>query len=144
MSIPCFYQNINGRVLGLNELLSLFDFERELKSRNQIHLPVAITLSLGSDFDCVVIDPGFLIHPERQTHLSDPKGIKLVIECEIFFGERISVGKNCIILNRPVALGVLHEFIYLQSEGRRAHYIVEGLIRLDRLELLHIAFNYHV
>jgi hypothetical protein len=116
----------------LNELLRLFDFECELKSRNQIHLPVVVTLCLGSDFDCVVINLGLLIHPERQTHLSDPKGVKLVIECEIFFGERISVGKNCIIHNRPVALGVLHEFIYLQSEGRGAHYIIDGLIRLDR------------
>ena len=128
----------------MNELLRLFDFEREFKSRNQFHLPVVITLCLGSNFDCVVIDLGFLIHPERQTNLSDPKGIKVVIESEIFFGERISVGKNCIIINRPVALWVLHELIYLQSEDRGAHYIVDGLIRLDCLELLHKAFNYHV
>ena len=125
-------------------MLGVFDFELELKSRNNFLLTVGITFYLGLDVDDVIIDLGCLIHPERQTHLSDPKGINAVFESEIGFWKRRPIVKKCLILNRPVALRVLHEFLDLKYEGRGAHNIVEFLIRLGGLKLLHKASHYHI
>ena len=144
VTFTCFYQNINGRIFGLNEFLGLSDFKCELKILNYFLLTVALTIYLGSDNDSVIIDLGRLIYPERQTHFSDSKRIKVVIESEIGFWERRPIFKECFIVDRPLAPRVLHEFLNLQSEGRGAHYIVEGLIWLDGLKLLHIASDYHV
>ena len=128
----------------MNQLLGVFDFEREFKSRNNFLLTVGITVYLGLDEDDVIIDFGRLINPERETHLSDPKGIDSVYESEIGFWERGPIVKKCLILNRPVALRVLHEFLDLKYEGRGPHYVVEFLIRLGGLKLLHKASHYHI
>jgi hypothetical protein len=72
----------------MNCLLGVFDFERKFKSRNNFLLPIGITFYLGLDVDDIIIDLGCLIHPERQAHLSDPKGVNAVSESEIYFWER--------------------------------------------------------
>jgi hypothetical protein len=105
-------------------LLGVLDLESEIKSREQFLLSIAPTLYLGSDLDCVIIDLGYLNHPERQSHLSNPKRIKIVIEIEIGFWQRGPIFKDSLIVNRPLTPRVLHEFLDLQSEGRGAHYIV--------------------
>jgi hypothetical protein len=95
VSFTCFYQNINGRIFGLNEFLGLSDFKCELKILNYFLLTFALTIYLGSDLYSEIIDLGclILIHPERQTHFSDPKRINVVIESEIGFWERQPIFK---------------------------------------------------
>lgn len=74
-------------------MLGVFNFERELKSRNNFLLTVGLTVYLGLDVDDVTIDLGCLIHTGRQAHLSYPKGINTVFKSEIGFWERGSIVK---------------------------------------------------
>jgi hypothetical protein len=71
--------------------LGLSDFEHEFKSRKNFILPIGLILYLGSNVDGVIIDLGYIIHPKRQTHLSDPKGIEVIKESEKCFGEWRSI-----------------------------------------------------